>query len=127
MKEYVFVVYTRAKEGREAEFNKWYDEIHIPDILNLPGFVSARRFQYVDVPTTDPSTHPYLALYTVKTDDIVAAQAALQAAANTPAMMLCDALDLETTQATYFESLDPSGDDSAPLRTARGSVEIVAR
>lgn len=106
MKKYVFVVYTRPKAGRDAEYNKWYDETHLPDILALPGFRSARRYRYVDVPTTNPSTHPYIALYMVETDDIVAAQAALQAAANTPAMLLSDALDLETTQATYFESLD---------------------
>ena len=106
MKKYVFVVYTRPTEGKESEFNQWYNERHLPDVLNLPGFVSAHRFKYVDVPSTNPSSHPYLALYMVETDDILSAQAALQAAAGTSAMVLSDALDLATTQATYFESLE---------------------
>jgi hypothetical protein len=29
--------------GREDEFNLWYDPTHLPDVLKLPGFVSARQ------------------------------------------------------------------------------------
>ena len=28
---------------REKEFNEWYDRMHLPDILETPGFVAARR------------------------------------------------------------------------------------
>jgi len=27
----------------EADFNRWYDEVHIPDILACPGWLSATR------------------------------------------------------------------------------------
>lgn len=31
----------------EAEFTRWYDREHIPELLALPGFLSARRFEAV--------------------------------------------------------------------------------
>jgi len=45
MAKYVFVVMTNAVAGQEAEFNRWYDEEHLADVLKLPGMVSAQRFQ----------------------------------------------------------------------------------
>lgn len=32
-------------EGRDEEFRAWYWETHIPEILQLPGFVAARRYR----------------------------------------------------------------------------------
>ena len=29
----------------EAEFNKWYNEQHLPERMEIPGYVSARRFK----------------------------------------------------------------------------------
>ena len=34
-------------EGIEA-FHKWYNEHHAPDELNMPGWLSARRFKIAD-------------------------------------------------------------------------------
>lgn len=44
MSRHVFAVLTNPVEGREPEFNAWYDR-HLHDILRLPGLVSAQRFQ----------------------------------------------------------------------------------
>lgn len=41
--------------GDEEEYNRWYDEVHVPAVLQLDGFVSARRFRLSDArPPTDP-------------------------------------------------------------------------
>jgi hypothetical protein len=29
----------------EAEFARWYAEVHVPDVCAIPGIVSARRFR----------------------------------------------------------------------------------
>ena len=29
----------------EEEFNRWYDDEHLPERLEIPGYVSARRFK----------------------------------------------------------------------------------
>jgi len=105
-KKYVFIVYTNPIPGKEAEFNEWYDATHIPDVLRIPGFISAKRYKYESVANTSQSTHPYVALYMVDTDDVHATQAALTAAANTQAMPISDTLDLEAVKATYFAALN---------------------
>ena len=36
-------------EGREHEFEKWYEEVHLPDTLEVEGFLSAIRLEFTDV------------------------------------------------------------------------------
>lgn len=55
-----------------AEFHRWYDEIHIPAVLAVEGFVSARRLE-----SEDGST--FVAVYEIDTD-IATARASLRAA-----------------------------------------------
>jgi hypothetical protein len=57
-----------ASAEDEVAYNRWYDEVHIPEILGIDGFRSARRLRAED-------GESYLALYEV--DDIGAAQAAM--------------------------------------------------
>ena len=35
-----------AKEKEQA-FNHWYNTVHVPEILEVPGFISGRRFQRI--------------------------------------------------------------------------------
>ena len=57
-------------EDVEAEFNKWYDEVHAPQVLQIPGVASCRRFRLASdqVMPTEPSTRQYLALYEVEAE-----------------------------------------------------------
>jgi hypothetical protein len=43
--EYTLIVYTSPVEGREDEYNAWYDDIHLPEFSALPGVINGRRFQ----------------------------------------------------------------------------------
>lgn len=67
---HVFVVLTNAVEGQDDVFNKWYDEQHLPDVLAVPGFVAAQRYELGSTQMADPAlaTHKYLALYEVEGD-----------------------------------------------------------
>lgn len=49
----------------EAEFNAWYSDSHVPNLLKVPGYVSGMRFRLVDDPAlAHLSMSPrYLALY----------------------------------------------------------------
>jgi len=40
-----FMSLINAKPGRESEFIEWYSKTHIPEVLQIPGFVGARRFR----------------------------------------------------------------------------------
>lgn len=41
----VLVVTMDVDPEDEAEFNKWYNEQHLPERMEIPGYVSARRFR----------------------------------------------------------------------------------
>ena len=54
------------------EYHKWHEQIHIPEMLSVDGFVSARRWQADD-------GGPFVTLYEIDTD-IDTARANLKAA-----------------------------------------------
>ena len=41
----ILVVTMDVDPEDEAEFNKWYNEQHLPERMEIPGYVSARRFK----------------------------------------------------------------------------------
>jgi hypothetical protein len=45
--EHVFMALANAVPGREEEFHEWYDHRHIPDILSVDVYRSARRFKII--------------------------------------------------------------------------------
>lgn len=61
------VVLTNPTPGGDAAFNRWYDDVHIPDVLNtIGGYVGARRFRRVEgVPFNQDNPWKYMALYDV--------------------------------------------------------------
>jgi len=68
MAKWFFVVETNCNDSaREAEFNDWYNQIHLPDILETQGFIRATRYE-----NTEPSEGKakFLATYEIETDDI---------------------------------------------------------
>ncbi|MFI5623383.1 hypothetical protein ACIA03_07950 [Nocardioides sp. NPDC051685] len=72
----LFVIKTNAVAGREDEFNDWYDRQHLPDVLDVPGFVAARRYRRstAQFPGGKDETQEfeYLALYEIEGDPDVA-------------------------------------------------------
>ena len=57
---YVYVVRSElADDSREADWNRWYDEVHVPQMMTVPGFRSVTRFQ------ERGTARRYLALYEV--------------------------------------------------------------
>src|SRR3546814_5593700 len=68
MGEYKLVVLTRPVEGREDEFNEWYSNKHLDDVLDIPGFTAAQRFKLKGDPT-DPKAWNYFAIYEVSHED----------------------------------------------------------
>src|SRR5258708_6202832 len=46
----IFLVFTNPVDGME-EYNRWYDEKHVSDLLKVPGIVRAYRLNAADVPS----------------------------------------------------------------------------
>jgi hypothetical protein len=43
--EYTLIVYTSPADGREDDYNTWYDDVHLAEFSALPGVISGRRFK----------------------------------------------------------------------------------
>ena len=49
----------------EDEFNRWYDEEHVPERMSVPGFLSARRYRAIE------GGPKYLAIYELESPDVL--------------------------------------------------------
>lgn len=90
-----------AKGGDEANYNKWYNEQHIPDVCNVPGFTGAQRFKRKG----DEGVAQYLAIYEMEADDPDAVVAELTSRAGTDAMIMTDDIDLESATIMMYEQV----------------------
>jgi hypothetical protein len=97
-----FVVFTNPTEGREDEFNNWYDNTHLSDVLKVEGFVAAQRFKLAETDPPQEFPHRYLALYEVESDDLGYVTQALSEAGNSGAMFISESLDRPEAIAKYF-------------------------
>ena len=71
MVRFSFVVHTNPVEGREQEYNDWYSNQHLKDLLAIPGVISARRFKLSGTQIQDVAqTYQYLAIYDIEADDV---------------------------------------------------------
>ena len=43
----IFMVYVDIDAQHAPEFNKWYNEEHLPELLSVPGILSAARYEAV--------------------------------------------------------------------------------
>jgi len=74
---------------REAEFHRWYEEVHIPEVVALEGFVSGRRY----APVTDEG--PYVAIYEIDAEDPSTAFQALIEAIGAGRLQMTDAMQMD--------------------------------
>jgi antibiotic biosynthesis monooxygenase (ABM) superfamily enzyme len=58
--EHILTVRATVEPAHEEEFNRWYNEEHIPDVLKLiPGCLGAARYRVLD----GDGSHQYMAVY----------------------------------------------------------------
>ena len=95
MGRYSYVVLTRAEAGRDAEFDQWYDNRHLDDVLRIPGIVAVQRFNLIEqqVNNLDVPRWRSLAIYEIEAADPLSVLAAIRAVAGTEVMPLTEALN----------------------------------
>ncbi|MBA7468888.1 hypothetical protein ES707_04144 [subsurface metagenome] len=68
MSKWLLVVETNCADAtREAEFHEWYNKTHLPDVLEVPGFTTANRYEKIDPSEGEAK---FVAAYEIETDDI---------------------------------------------------------
>ena len=98
---YILHVTSRAVSGREAEYDRWYDEVHSVEMCRLPGILSCTRYRELDMTGTE--TGVFIADYEVETDDPASLLNSVFAAA--PTMQMTDSIDLESPRFTFLKSI----------------------
>jgi hypothetical protein len=67
--KYLLFAFSDCKDPAKIdEYNDWYDNMHMPDMLNTPGLVKASRWMSAD--NKDNEVRRYLAMYELETDDV---------------------------------------------------------
>ncbi|GAA0944002.1 hypothetical protein [Actinocorallia libanotica] len=67
----LLLVFSNPKPGQDEAYNDWYDQIHLAEILAVPGVASGRRYEFhrVETPGTEERpAHRHLALYELDRD-----------------------------------------------------------
>ena len=59
------VVFSAPTPGQEDEYNDWYTNEHLDEVIAIDGFVGAQRFRLSDdqLPEFPDSPHRYMAIY----------------------------------------------------------------
>jgi len=105
MAKFTYLVLTNPVPGREDEFNKWYTGTHVPDVLRVPGILSAQRFKRTEQQRgAGPQPWQYMALYECDAPEPKAVTDGIQARIGTPEMSMSDSL-AEIRFGCYFEPI----------------------
>lgn len=92
-----FVVITRAEPGAEQEFDRWYDEVHLEDVIAVPGITKATRFRILSQGPAAFETPVWysIALYEIDSDDPQAVISEINKRWQNGQMSISEALDAD--------------------------------
>jgi hypothetical protein len=106
MARYLWLVFSNPIDGEAAEYNRWYSEEHMLDVLSIDLVSAAQRFQFA-ASSGGPEPHQrYLAIYDIEANSPDEAMTAIDKARGTGTMRGTTALDPNTLQ-WYFRPLGP--------------------
>ncbi len=98
----LYMVKSNPVAGKEAEFNRWYSEVHLPEVLKIEGFQSAQRFGLTSQ-QLQPQSHNYLAVYAIDGDNI---DGTLENLRKATWLNLSDAIDMTSIEIGIYQALD---------------------
>ncbi|MGY1772448.1 hypothetical protein [Blastococcus sp. SYSU D00813] len=94
MAEGLFIAYSSAVPGREAEYEEWYEQVHVPDVrAAIPSVTAVHRYKRVDL-TGGEAAPRYIAVYELGDPDVATAAAQLGAAGAEGRLRMTDAIDM---------------------------------
>lgn len=98
----------------EEEMNRWYAEEHLPERVNCPGFLTARRFVAVE------GKPKYLALYDLESPDTLQQEGYQKIASPTPWTREIVKHFPTAVRNVYVEITAPSGPSATGTAPAKG-------
>jgi hypothetical protein len=113
----ISMVFSAPAAGRDADYNRWYDEEHLPESLAVPGYAGARRYRLSEdqLPGMAPSPHEYLTIYELDRPP-AEALGALAAKLESGAIAPPDSIDVGSIRSWAFTRISTA---SAPRGSGR--------
>lgn len=105
MARYIFMVQSNPVAGQEEAYNDWYENVHVDEVIAVPGFAGAQRFKLVSAVKGDAPSLTYNCLYEIETDDLDGVLAKMWEAA--PGMSESPAIDMTTSTIAIYEAAGP--------------------
>jgi hypothetical protein len=99
---HLFLVLTNPTAGMEEEYNRWYNDQHVPDVLGVDGFVGVQRFKLSAAPGGEAPYWNYVAFYEIDRDKVDVAFKGLEAARGTPKMVMSEALNRADNEVAVY-------------------------
>jgi len=107
MQEYRLVVFTNPAEGLEDQFDEWYVNQHLPDVLKVPGFKAGQRFELERTQLKEgPLPWRFMTIFEIETHDLRGTFDALISRVDTPLMPMSPSL-AEQRIAYAFKAVTP--------------------
>jgi len=103
MPRFRLIVFTDAVAGQQADYDDWYNNVHLGDVAAVPGVVSAQRFR-LRTPVAGTLPNQHLAIYEIDADDPDKVFEAINALSGTPQMVISEALDQSNMSVGLFEA-----------------------
>jgi hypothetical protein len=104
--KFVQVVFSNPVAGREDEFNEWYDNVHIPDLLTVPGMLSATRYalheaEIYHVEGGVVPEHKYMCVYEME-GDVDAIMGKIRESVAGGQVHMSESLDLSSSRLSFW-------------------------
>ncbi|MDB6062895.1 MAG: hypothetical protein JWM78_2998 [Verrucomicrobiaceae bacterium] len=97
------VVFSNAVAGREEEFNTWYSDVHVPEVLKAaPQIKSAKRFSLNTIAVQDGvKGWQFMTIYDIDAADLQPVMESMGAAMANGEFNMSDSGDLSTITMFY--------------------------
>lgn len=102
MNRYKVLVLTEPRPGKEAEFNDYYENLHLGEVLATTGWTTAQRFRLAGE-AGEGCPLPYLAVYDAEAE--TAADILARLSETRPKRQQSDALNKRTGRVWVFEEI----------------------
>lgn len=106
---YILMVFSSPVAGKKSEYNQWYNQQHMLDVVSVPGFVSAQRFVISEVqlrPIT-PQKANYMVMYKIVTPDLASVFAEVARRSKAGMTKMSPALDVTSLSSYTYKALGP--------------------
>lgn len=98
----LYMVKSNPAAGKEDEYNRWYSDVHLPEVLQIDGFQTAQRFKLHPRQVQPNPTHTYLAIYQIDSDDV---DGTLTNLSKATWMNLSDAIDTTSLEIGIYQAM----------------------